>query len=293
METSSSSGRCRQRRADLFPTKPNQPEDDMSQISVRKGFAARPYVRNESFSAHEMIYTRLAAPDTLPSLSLWMDEIMQRRSELDRNSVAPSPYKAPSRVTLNEAKLSNYVKDLADPNVPLMRLSRNVPTAFVERSSLRCCGRVVPFLRLPTRPMLPTLHLAMLLQPCRRPPASQLLQQRHLARASTSHALSGSFALSVQQSSLPSATSQQLPSCPRSLSTSAHGWPSRLLNSILYRRLKARQLLLHPRSGLAFYLPSQDTRWFFLVSFSHGRCGALCSHPFQSQSSLLAISSSS
>ncbi|SPO26175.1 related to Mediator of RNA polymerase II transcription subunit 12 [Ustilago trichophora] len=115
---------------DLFPTNPNQPEDDMSQISVRKGFAARPYVRNETFSAHEMIYTRLASPDTLQSLSSWMDEVIQRRRELDRANIAPSQYKAPSRVTLNEAKLANYVKDLADPNVPLTRLSRSVPHGF-------------------------------------------------------------------------------------------------------------------------------------------------------------------
>lgn len=102
----------------------------MSQISVRKGFAARPYVRNESFSAHEMIYARLASPDTLQALSSWMDEAMQRRRELDRSKVSPSQYKAPSRVTLNEAKLANYVKDLADPNVPLTRLSRSVPHGF-------------------------------------------------------------------------------------------------------------------------------------------------------------------
>ncbi|KAJ1025584.1 hypothetical protein NDA18_003927 [Ustilago nuda] len=115
---------------DLFPTKPYQPEDDMSQVSVRKGFAARPYVRNESFSAHEMIYTRLASPDTIHLLSSCMDEILQRRRELDRNNVAPSQYRPPSRVTLNEAKLANYVKDLADPSVPLTRLSRSVPHGF-------------------------------------------------------------------------------------------------------------------------------------------------------------------
>ncbi|CCF49558.1 putative Mediator of RNA polymerase II transcription subunit 12 [Ustilago hordei] len=115
---------------DLFPTKPYQPENDMSQVSVRKGFAAHPYVRNESFSAHEMIYTRLASPDTIHLLSSCMDEILQRRRELDRNNVAPSQYRPPSRVTLNEAKLANYVKDLADPSVPLTRLSRSVPHGF-------------------------------------------------------------------------------------------------------------------------------------------------------------------
>nr|CDI52885.1 conserved hypothetical protein [Melanopsichium pennsylvanicum 4] len=115
---------------DLFPTKPNQPEDDMSQISVRKGFVPRSYVRNETFSAHDMIYTRLASPDTLRSLSSWMDEVMQRRRQLDKLNVAPTQYKPPSRVTLNEAKLANYVKDLADPNVPLTRLSKSVPHGF-------------------------------------------------------------------------------------------------------------------------------------------------------------------
>ncbi|PWZ02056.1 hypothetical protein BCV70DRAFT_185819 [Testicularia cyperi] len=115
---------------DLFPTAPGQPEDDMSQISVRKGFVGRAYVRNESFSAHEMIHERLASKNLLPTLSEWFDEVLLRRAELHRNSIAPSQYKPPSRVTLNEAKLANYVKDLADPNVPLARLSRNVPHGF-------------------------------------------------------------------------------------------------------------------------------------------------------------------
>ncbi|TKY86355.1 hypothetical protein EX895_004504 [Sporisorium graminicola] len=115
---------------DLFPTKPNQQEDDMSQFRVRKGFDSRPYVRNETSFAHEMIYTRLASSDTIATLSSWMDEVMLRRRELDRAGVAPSQYKAPSRVTLNEVKLANYVKDLADPSVPLNRLSRSVPHGF-------------------------------------------------------------------------------------------------------------------------------------------------------------------
>ncbi|GAC95724.1 RNA polymerase II mediator [Pseudozyma hubeiensis SY62] len=115
---------------DLFPTKPGQPEDDMSQISVRKGFAPRSHVQNESFSAHDAIYARLAAPDAIRTLSSWMDEVVQRRRQLDRASVAPSQYKPPSRVTLNDTKLANYVKDLADPSVPLTRLSRSVPHGF-------------------------------------------------------------------------------------------------------------------------------------------------------------------
>lgn len=115
---------------DLFTTKPNQPEDDMSQLAVRKGFTARNYVRNEALSAHDSIYSRLNSPAILRSLSSWMDEVAQRRHELDRAHVAASQYKPPSRVTLNDAKLANYVKDLADPTVPLARLSRNVPHGF-------------------------------------------------------------------------------------------------------------------------------------------------------------------
>lgn len=102
----------------------------MSQISVRKGFAPRTYVHNEYFCAHDAIHTRLLSPDALDTLSDWMDEVMQRRRELDRASIATNQYKPPSRVTLNDAKLANYVKDLADPTVPLMRLSRSVPHGF-------------------------------------------------------------------------------------------------------------------------------------------------------------------
>ena len=115
---------------DLFPTRPSQPEDDMSQPIVRSGLVTKPLVTNESFSAHDMIHDRLANNELLPLLVSSIHEALSRRQQLTANAVAPSHFRPPTRVTLNDVKLANYVRDLADPQVPLHRLSRSVPHGF-------------------------------------------------------------------------------------------------------------------------------------------------------------------
>ncbi|PWN51812.1 hypothetical protein IE53DRAFT_367728 [Violaceomyces palustris] len=115
---------------DLYPTRAGQPEDDLSQATVRSGIPGKAAVTNETFSAHDMIYDRLKAQTMLPQLASWMSEVLQRRKEMRTNRVAKSQHRIPPRVTLNDFKLMAYVKDLADPEVPLHRLAKSVPHGF-------------------------------------------------------------------------------------------------------------------------------------------------------------------
>lgn len=47
-----------------------------------------------------------------------------------RLSLSDATLKLPSRATLNEQKRENWLRDLADPAVPLARLARSVPHGF-------------------------------------------------------------------------------------------------------------------------------------------------------------------
>ncbi|PWN33372.1 uncharacterized protein FA14DRAFT_161261 [Meira miltonrushii] len=114
------------------PKEPGPPEDEMSEVNVRNGLNARPAVGNETFSAHDMIYDRLKGKQVVNQLGSLFEEVAQRRKQLAGLRCGPtaSQYRQPQRVTLNEVKLAAYVKDLADPSVPIGKLARSVPHGY-------------------------------------------------------------------------------------------------------------------------------------------------------------------
>lgn len=116
-------------RPDYYLPKPEHPENDMNDNHVRVGIPARHAVGNENFSAHGLIHNIL--PPLLPALSTLFSEVLRRREFLiGTHQLKPHSHRGPPRVTLNDAKLSAYVKDLADPAVPITRLARNLPHGF-------------------------------------------------------------------------------------------------------------------------------------------------------------------
>ncbi|MCO5585202.1 hypothetical protein L7F22_039134 [Adiantum nelumboides] len=114
------------------PKEPGPPEDEMSEANVRNGLNSRPTVGNETFSAHDMIYDRLKGKQVVHQLGSLFEEVAQRRKQLAGLRCGPtaSQYRQPQRVTLNEVKLAAYVKDLADPSVPIGKLARSVPHGY-------------------------------------------------------------------------------------------------------------------------------------------------------------------
>lgn len=118
---------------DLFRPGEGRPEDDMSETTVRNGLSLKPVVANETFSAHDMIYDRLKATGLVTNLATLFDEVVTRRFELNmarKGLVSDHQFKQPPRVTLNDVKLNAYIKELADPDVPLKKLARSVPHGY-------------------------------------------------------------------------------------------------------------------------------------------------------------------
>ncbi|POW13388.1 hypothetical protein PSTT_03796, partial [Puccinia striiformis] len=142
----------------LHPTHIGQHEDASTKSLVQWGFSAQMLVSTESFSAHQMIYKKITdeagfnvSSAALSALSRPGEGFVQ----LVASSDTKSTIKVPGRVTLNEQKRENWLRELADDSVPLLKLSKNVPHGFKGEKLLEMlvsrkidCSRATWYIRL-------------------------------------------------------------------------------------------------------------------------------------------------
>ncbi|KAJ3761793.1 hypothetical protein EV360DRAFT_37070 [Lentinula raphanica] len=110
----------------FYPPRPGQEEDILSESNVRNGFALPQVVSADTWSSQPGITESLHSVNTVNKLEDLMNEVFARRAKLIP-SVPSSTFRIPSRVTLNDAKRQAWFDDLANPEVPLAKLGRNVP----------------------------------------------------------------------------------------------------------------------------------------------------------------------
>lgn len=141
----------------LHPPHPGQHEDAITKSLVQWGFAAHMLVSTESFSAHQMIYKKLT-DDTgfnVSSAALFALIEARRRFYAIHSYDTKSTIKIPGRVTLNDQKRENWLRELADNSVPLLKLSKNIPHGFKGEKLLEMlvnrkidCARATWYIRL-------------------------------------------------------------------------------------------------------------------------------------------------
>ncbi|CAD6893908.1 unnamed protein product [Tilletia controversa] len=119
---------------DFYPATSDLPEFTLSPQVMREGLQSKSQIGSEAFSIHNMIYERLSTPGVLSTLTALLHNVVHLR--LPSHGCPPSAaasgvslhsFRLPNRVTLNDLKLGNYIRQLADPSVPLHRLARSVP----------------------------------------------------------------------------------------------------------------------------------------------------------------------
>ena len=113
--------------SDFFPWTGTHPEDELSEQSIISGYYDKaPALQSELNSARPSLWSSVKHKSGVQILSaLYVSVLDQRR---DHTAVSPkSTFKPPPRATLTEAKRESWLKDLADPGVPLRRLSRTIP----------------------------------------------------------------------------------------------------------------------------------------------------------------------
>ncbi|KAI2675892.1 hypothetical protein CBS147355_6073 [Penicillium roqueforti] len=134
--------------ADFAPWTGNHPEDVLSEQTTKQGYYDRTQVsQNESNTARPALYAQLKNRTGLQMLSSVFAAALEKRQS--HNTIhAPSTFKPPPRVTLTDNKREAWLRDLANPSVPLRRLSRTIPHGIRGKVLLdQCLGKCIPVAR--------------------------------------------------------------------------------------------------------------------------------------------------
>ncbi|GAA5832581.1 hypothetical protein JCM3766R1_004251 [Sporobolomyces carnicolor] len=137
----------------FYPTRDGMDEDQMTESAVKSGYAAKLPIAADTFSAHGHILDNLKAKGMLENLSRIVTAVQQKR-ESRLPTYGPSTFRLPSRITLTDSKRESWFSDLANPAVPLSKLSRSVPHGYKGEKGLDMLaarkveiGRAVWFVR--------------------------------------------------------------------------------------------------------------------------------------------------
>ncbi|KAI8979595.1 hypothetical protein BDF20DRAFT_870542 [Mycotypha africana] len=133
---------------DMFPQRPGQVEDILTEANVRHGFIDKAIVSNEHTCAHDIVYGKLQDDHKLlDELGSFMVNVLQRQSKAGYIT-GPSSFKPPARTTLIDSKREQWMQELASGITPLRKLARNVPHGFKGEKLLETlAAKQVPFSR--------------------------------------------------------------------------------------------------------------------------------------------------
>ncbi|KAJ6009663.1 hypothetical protein N7522_004679 [Penicillium canescens] len=137
-----------QKPADFTPWTGNHPEDILNEQTAKQGYYDRTQVsQNESNTARPALYAQLKHRTGLQMLSSVFAAALEKRQ--NHNTIhAPSTFKPPPRVTLTDNKREGWLRDLANPTVPLRKLSRTIPHGIRGKVLLdQCLGKWIPVAR--------------------------------------------------------------------------------------------------------------------------------------------------
>lgn len=131
--------------ADFFPWTGNHPEDQFSESVIRNGYHDKSaFPTTETQSAKATLFPALKHKTGLTALSSIFTAVLGQRRHMGQIT-APSTFKPPPRVTLIDTKREAWLRDLANPAIPLRRLSRTIPHGIRGKVLLQqCLNKNVP-----------------------------------------------------------------------------------------------------------------------------------------------------
>jgi mediator of RNA polymerase II transcription subunit 12 len=137
--------------ADFSPWNGRHPEDNLTETVIRNGYFDKAPGPNstESASACAIIWPGLAQKNSvaLSMLSTIFASAMEKRQQLGKHT-APSAFKPPPRVTITDSKREAWLRDLANPAVPLRRQARNIPYGIRGKILMeQCAAKNIPLAR--------------------------------------------------------------------------------------------------------------------------------------------------
>ena len=123
-------------------------EDILNESTTKNGLYDKPpAVQNESATARPAISSSLKHKSGLQILSSLLVAVLDQRQAYGATT-ANCTFKPPPRVTLTEPKREAWLRDLADPDIPLRRLSRTIPHGIRGKGLLdHCLAKAIPTAR--------------------------------------------------------------------------------------------------------------------------------------------------
>ncbi|KFY43025.1 hypothetical protein V494_02131, partial [Pseudogymnoascus sp. VKM F-4513 (FW-928)] len=126
---------------DYFPWTGTHDEDSFNDNVIRQGYFDKVQTgQNETASAKQQIYPSLRQKNGLQTLGSLFAHVLGQRRQHSQITAAPS-FKPPPRVTLTDTKRETWLRDLANPLIPLRRLSRTIPHGIKNKVLLEQCTR--------------------------------------------------------------------------------------------------------------------------------------------------------
>jgi mediator of RNA polymerase II transcription subunit 12 len=136
---------------DFSPWTGNHPEDVLTETVVKNGYSDAPKNTNQSEcnSAKASIWPSLSQKNRqgLSMLGYLFTAVIEKRQAMGR-CTAPSTFKPPPRVTVTDTKREAWLRDLANPDVPLRKQSRTIPHGIRGKLLMeQCLSKAIPLQR--------------------------------------------------------------------------------------------------------------------------------------------------
>ncbi|WPH01430.1 Hypothetical protein R9X50_00427600 [Acrodontium crateriforme] len=137
--------------ADFSPWLGNHPEDVLTETVIKGGYTGTGpgTSQSESSSAKATIWPNLSQKNNmgLQTLSYLFAQVMEKRQTLGKCTAA-STFKPPPRVTVTDTKREAWLRDLANPDIPLRKQSRTIPHGIRGKVLMeQCLSKDIPLSR--------------------------------------------------------------------------------------------------------------------------------------------------
>lgn len=123
---------------DVSPWTGSHVEDILSDQTIKHGYSVKSSLVTETNTARPTVWPHLKSKSGLGNLSKLFDSLLQER-HADGQVASVSMFKPPPRVTLTDQKREAWLKDLANPSIPLRKQSRTIPHGVRGKPLLEQC----------------------------------------------------------------------------------------------------------------------------------------------------------
>lgn len=114
---------------------------------IKQGFYDKSQFSHEANTVWPSLWSSLKHKSGLQILSSLLVNVLDRKQTRGMVGIT-STFKPPPRVTLTDTKREAWLRDLANPTIPLRRLSRTIPHGIRNKVLLdQCLAKGVPIAR--------------------------------------------------------------------------------------------------------------------------------------------------